>query len=168
VSSTSITQNAHTESFILPEAVAAALGPPPIGSSEEHAAHELAMQMSAQALRPRSLLEWKCVRDLADHWLIIRRLRKVQYQLTEALMKATIEPQPRRLPSGEVVTLYPTLAACFGPYEQLDKLLAVPERRYENALKQFDELRHGLGDRLRQALDRVIEGECRPLEEAAA
>jgi hypothetical protein len=80
----------------------------------------------------------------------------VETKKNNAEAAAKVKEVERRLDQVDEAAVFGDWIGC---YEQVDRRLDAAERRFEVVLRQLDDHRHGLGQRLREASDTIIEGE---------
>jgi len=195
-------------------------GPPPVLTGAEAQRHRQIFRAFAQVVKPRDIIEWIYIWDLADYRTEIQRLQRLMPRLIQEARKARlqqrakgitwdtgdekrlvragidpelkaeinnlkckpeeVEAQIERLKAARIEKIQSKHrkaiqeltdeyegdangAASFGAwienYERADQCLVVAQKKYDQTLRQLDEYRGGLAERLRRADHTIIEGE---------
>jgi hypothetical protein len=163
-------------------------GPPPLFKTDDKAMYEAILDGLAEEEKPRSFIARTLIRDVAD--LVYQRLwlRSLGPRLTRQALRNKVEvaatmgelsrdllgekssvkdeslSQLRAAAEGPFDEAYVFLG-WIGHYERVQSLLAAADDKLRDTLKLLDEYRHGLGQRIRQIADEIIDVELqRPLE----
>jgi hypothetical protein len=195
-------------------------GPPAVLTGEEAKRYRQIFQAFARMVKPRDIIEWIYIWDLADYRTEIQRLQRLMPRLIQEAHKARlqqrakgitwdtaqekrwvlngtdpelkaeiknlkckpeeVEAQVEKLKAARIekIELKHQVAieeltdeyegdaddaASFGAwiedYERADQCLVVAQKKYDQTLRQLDEYRGGLAERLRRVDDTIIEGE---------
>ena len=163
-------------------------GPPPLFKSDHTAIYEAILEGLAEEEKSRSFIARILIRDVAD--LVYQRLwlRSLGPRLTRQALRnkvevaATVAQVSREVLGGKSSVTDESLrqlrAAEEGPfdeayvflgwighYERVQSLLAAADDKLRDTLKLLDEYRHGLGQRVRQIADEILDAELEgPLE----
>jgi hypothetical protein len=163
-------------------------GPPPLFRTEDNAIYNAILEGLAEEEKPRSFIARILIRDVAD--LVYQRLwlRSLGPRLTRQALRNKVEvaatvgelsrnllgekssvtdeslSQLRAAGEGPFDEAYVFLG-WIGHYERVQSLLAAADDKLGDTLKLLDEYRHGLGQRVRQIADEIVDAELeRPLE----
>jgi hypothetical protein len=155
-------------------------GPPPLFKTEHKTIYEAILQGLVQEERPRSFIARILLRDVADVvyqrlWLrgVGSRLIRKGYQAkiektplygTNAAqveqLRASANKQLAQLAKGDgVVDEVAAFPHWIEKYERVQTLLDAADRRLSDTLKLLDEYRDGLGRRVRQVADEIVDVE---------
>jgi hypothetical protein len=195
-------------------------GPPAVLTGAEAKRHRQIFRAFAQVVKPRDIIEWIYIWDLADYRTEIQRLQRLMPRLIQEARKARLQQramgimrqtaQEKRWVSGgtdpelkaeiknlkckpeevnaqverlkaarieeiqsehrkaiqELTDEYEgdaddaaSFGAWIGDYERADQCLVIAQKKYDQTLRQLDEYRGGLAERLRRADNTIIEGE---------
>lgn len=157
-------------------------GPPPLFKTDDKAIYDAILEGLAQDEKPRSSIARILIRDVAD--LVYQRLwlgslgpRLIRQAHKNKLECDAIVADVRREVDGEKSAqtqevLTQLVKAANGPadeaavflgwignYERVQSLLASVDKRLKDTLKLLDEYRHGLGQRVRQVADEIVDAE---------
>ena len=159
------------------------LGSPPLLSTEDSGAYELALRQLADAILPeKDLIAWFLIKDLADLRVEIGRYRRLKAALVLKVTKSHAQASAEWLKIqrresdansdrhiAELRTATPSehdFASSFQgwitPLEQLDALTRAAEERFRIAVRELENHLSGLGPVLKANLNKLIEGEVVP------
>jgi hypothetical protein len=157
-------------------------GQPPLLKADHKAIYSVILEGLAEEEKPRSFLARILIRDVADLvyqrlWLrdlgpgLIRQAHKNRLRTYAAVAGLGRDPPGERsAQTQEVLTKLTEAengpvdeAAVFqmwiGNYERLQSLLAAADKKLSDTLKLLDEYRHGLGQRVHQVADEIVDTE---------
>jgi len=171
-------------SLLVPAAVQALFGDPPVLRGEEISVYYNILDRFAEIVDPQDTMEWLWIKDLTDHSWEIRRLRRLKVQLVELqrdqwvsnletyhismLEKDDESPYvPLPVPMSEKDTAKMSDIQ-LANYSKVDKLIASAEARRDRTLREIDRRREQLARRVRKACAEVDDGEATAVTRAAA
>ena len=172
--------NSAKPSLVPPE-VQALFGEPPLMRGEDAGAYNKLLDQFAELVKPRDVLEWLWLKDIADHPWEIRRLRRFKVLFVELKrdgvvkgreMMATVgvkedaEYKPVPVPDSEKDSAE-LFSYLIDQYKAVDKVIASAERRRDETLRDIERRRERLARRLRKASDEIINEKPSELAQAA-
>jgi hypothetical protein len=159
----------------IPAHIMEMLGPPLVLPTEDLKAYKRVILQIANSVKPRDLIQWWLVADIAYYSWEVRRLRRIKFklveisrsQLTSEYINRKREDAGRRLKVAEIHedALIERFTDVLPTYAELDRLLARAESTLAHQLRELAERDNSFASRLHQASDDVIDAEI--IEESA-
>jgi hypothetical protein len=175
----------------IPRDILSVFGDAPVLSTENADIYSDLLRQFTQVIKPKNMIEWMWVRDIADLSWEILRLRRIKARLIEIERQASLEtiekaeepsilrrPFPptevearhqkrRKLELNTEIGSARAFRAAISDYERVDRLLASAESRRNQVLREMDRYREALAHLMRDASDQIIDAEYQETASAA-
>jgi hypothetical protein len=145
----------------IPEEVGNVWGEPPLLPTEDPEAYRKLAEGAAKSIRPKDMIAWLWVKDVADLSTEIWRLRRWKSRLLTA--SSLVGKSLASAPKSEFVDAEETTLALvesnFDLYAKIDSLMASAELRRAATLREVERHNDALSSRLQRSSREIIEAE---------